>query len=111
MQAGSCTADTAASHRGVAAGASGKSSRVRKDCERPALPQRALWGALRKQARSLLEAQRAELQAEGQRLQAENAKLLSRLQAVDGSRDRSVQDAENRLVDVQVCPDLLTQAL
>ena len=50
-------------------------------------------------------------QAEGQRLQAENAKLLSRLQAVDGSRDRSVQDAENRLVDVQVCPDLLTQAL
>ncbi len=58
-----------------------------------------------------LEAHKAALQAEGQRLQAENAKLLSRLQAVDGSRDRSVQDAENRLVDVQVCPDLLTQAL
>ena len=67
-------------------------------------------GALRASEVST-EAQRAELQAEGQRLQAENAKLLSRLQAVDGSRDRSVQDAENRLVDVQVCPDLLTQAL
>ena len=49
-----------------------------------------------------LETQKAALQAEGQRLQAENAKLLSRLQAMDGRSDRSVQDAENRLVDVQV---------
>ena len=58
-----------------------------------------------------LEAQKAELRAEGQRLQAENAELLSRLQAMDGRSDRSVQDAENRLVDVQVCPELLTHAL
>ena len=61
-------------------------------------------------SKASLEAQKAELQAEGHRLQAENAQLLSRLQAMDGSRDRSVQDAENRLVDVQVCPDLLSQA-
>ena len=58
-----------------------------------------------------LEAQKAELQAEGQRLQAEAAELLSRLQAMDGRSDRSVQDAENRLVDVQVCPEWLAQAL
>ena len=35
-------------------------------------------------------------------LQAEKAELLSRWQAMDGRADRSVQDAEARLADVQV---------
>ncbi len=35
-------------------------------------------------------------------LQAEKADLLSKWQAMDGRTDRSVQDAEARLADVQV---------
>ena len=51
------------------------------------------------------QAGKASLEAERAELQAEKAELLSRLQVMDGRSARSVQDAENRLVDVQVCPD------
>lgn len=36
-------------------------------------------------------------------LQAQRDDLQSRLQAMDSQTDRSVQDAENRLAEVQVC--------
>lgn len=39
-------------------------------------------------------------------LQAEKTDLMLRWQAMDGRTDRSVQDAEARLADVQVCLSL-----
>lgn len=37
-------------------------------------------------------------------LQAEKTDMILRWQAMDGRTDRSVQEAEARLADVQVCP-------